>query len=112
MSKLNIPIDSSRRNSDTSHIFPTTVTALRVFHVDHKAVEPCRPPLQRGNRTVAYHETRAGFGGKSRSHGQDEVVSLTAVGVQDHTQGREGVTLGAVDDLHADAFGVDETGIA
>lgn len=52
MSKLNIPIDSSRRNSDTSHIFPTAVTAPRVFHVDHKAVEPCRPPLQRGNRTA------------------------------------------------------------
>lgn len=55
MSKLNIPIDSSRRNSDTSHIFPTAVTAPRVFHVDHKAVEPCRPPLQRGNQP---HPTR------------------------------------------------------
>ncbi|MBF5001506.1 hypothetical protein IRT45_30695 [Nocardia sp. BSTN01] len=37
MSKLNIPIHSSRRNSDTSHIFPAAVTALRVFHDDNAA---------------------------------------------------------------------------
>lgn len=82
MSKLNIPIDSSRRNSDTSHIFPTTVTALRVFHVDHKAVEPCRPSLQRGNRAAL--DTLLGLCGKGlRVAYQERGVHLGALAPRD-----------------------------
>ena len=38
--------------------------------------------------------------------------SATAVGVEDHAQCSECVTFGVVDDVHADAFGVDEAGLA